>query len=231
LEPKFAPETSAVGGGTAVPPTASAGRGATTTSAAAAGAAAMTTTTAPPGTTPARGVPEGADAPTSASIEDRQFDTTPSVLDPPPPWADLVGARLTRSAAGFELRVRLRGGAPATSGDANHTMNVASFYDVDGNGSVDYEVWLNVASGGWGASYFDNTGGGKGGYQEKSGVTVAPEGGELVARFPLSHLAGATRFRWSLASEWGRYEVLGTTAAARDDLPDNDQPATFPTSP
>lgn len=107
-------------------------------------------------------------------------------------------------------------------------MNIASFYDVDGNGSIDYEVWLNVAAGGWGSSYFDNTGEGKGGFQEKSGVTVSPEGAEVVARFPLTHFAGAERLRWSLASEWGRYEAVGTSAMVRDDLPDNDVPANFP---
>jgi hypothetical protein len=229
LQPTFSPETSVV----AAPPSTAAGaagasttasKASTPTTASGAGATGATTTTrsgvAAPTTSPA--------GPTAVTIEDRQFDTTPSVLDPAPAWADLVGASLTRTAGGFELRIRSRGGAPATSGDDDHTMNVASFYDVDGDGSIDYEIWLNVASGGWGASYFDDTGGGHGGYQERSGVTVAPEGTDLVARFPLTHLAGATHFRWSLASEWGRYEVIGTDAAARDDLPDGDQPATFP---
>lgn len=230
LEPQFAPETTAaggsaatvvtgVGGAPAATPTTIGGRGGVATTSLA-GEQATPTTAAVPSGTPA--------APTSAAIEDREFDTTPSLLDRPPAWADLSAARLTRTADGFELRVRLRGGAPDNSGSESHTMNVASFYDVDGNGSIDYEVWLNVASGGWGASYFDNTGAGKGGFQEKSGVTVAPEGTELVARFPLTHLAGAERMRWSLASEWGRYEAIGTTAMVRDDLPDNDVPATFP---
>lgn len=235
LEPQFAPETTVGEGDAGGAPTTVAGAGAagvptaTPTSAAGGGGAATTVPASGGGAAPTTVAGAAPVTSTTAAIEDREFDTTPSLLDKPPAWADLSAARLTRTAEGFELRVRLRGGAPANSGSDDHTMNIASFYDVDGNGSIDYEVWLNVASGGWGASYFDNTGGGKGGFQEKSGVAVAPEGAEVVARFPLSHLAGAQRLRWSLASEWGRYASLGTTAAARDDLPDNDAPATFPT--
>lgn len=173
------------------------------------------------------GVAPSAGAPTTATVRDREFDTTPSPLDPPPSWADLAGATLSRTPAGFELRVDLRGGAPDKAGDDAHTMNVASFFDVDGDGSLDYEIWLNVDAEGWGASYFDNTQG-TAEFQERSSVAVAPEGAELVARFPLTHLAGAERFRWSIASEWGRYEVIGTAAAARDDLPDDDAAAPFP---
>ena len=107
-------------------------------------------------------------------------------------------------------------------------MNIASFYDVDGDGSIDFEIWLNVASSGWGASYFDNTDASRGGFQDRSGVAVAPEGSDVVARFPRDHLRSAETFRWSVASEWGRYESLGTTAAVRDDLPDDDAAAPFP---
>lgn len=108
-------------------------------------------------------------------------------------------------------------------------MNIASFYDVDGDGTIDYEVWANIANGGWGESYFDNSK--KGGrYQEASGVTVTTEGDEVVLRFPLSHLANAARFRWSLASEWGRYGVIGTDQAARDAAPDDDGASSFPGS-
>lgn len=165
-----------------------------------------------------------------ASIDDPSSDVTPSPLDRPPAWADLTGVRLVRSPSGFELRVRLGGpAAPDRAPDDAHTMNIASFYDLDGDGGIDTEIWLNVASGGWGATWFDNVGDG-GGFQEGSGVTVGPDGQEVVARFPLSHLGAATRFRWSIASEWGRYETIGTIAAARDDAPDNDNPARFPSA-
>lgn len=106
-------------------------------------------------------------------------------------------------------------------------MNIATFFDVNGDGSIDFEVWANLASGGWGSSYFDNMNR-KAFVQEKSGVAVAVEGADVVLRFPLSHLVFAERFRWALASEWGRYEVLGTVAMARDDAPENDAAARFP---
>lgn len=100
-------------------------------------------------------------------------------------------------------------------------MNVASFFDVDGDGVIDYEIWANLADTGWSPAYFDNTGAG-GKFGQGSGVEVEVAGGELVMRFPLSHLANSRGFRWSLASEWGRYEVISSPAAARDDAPDND---------
>jgi hypothetical protein len=163
----------------------------------------------------------------AAQLTDPAGDVSTS-LERPPAWADLLGATLVRSSSGFELRVHLAGGKAPSSSDADHTMNLASFYDVDGDGTIDYEVWANVASGGWGSSYFDDVHHG-GGYQEKSGVTVTPEGDEVVLRFPSSHLGGSTTFRWSIASEWGRYDALGTLATARDAAPDNpDDAADFP---
>ena len=168
-------------------------------------------------------------ATTSASLIDPIGDLTPSPLDPPPRWADLAGGRLTRSPAGFELRVRLGDTAPATSPDANHTMNVASFYDVNGDGTVDYEVWANLADTGWGPAYFDDTPTSSGNrFGAASGVAVSVSADELILTFPLAHLGAADRFRWSLASEWGNYNVIGTLAAARDDAPDNDGAVGFP---
>jgi hypothetical protein len=161
-----------------------------------------------------------------AQLSDPADDLTTSV-ERPPAWADLLGATLSRTSNGFELRVRLGGGKAPTSSDEEHTMNVASFFDVDGDGKIDYEVWANIAARGWGASYFDDVHR-TGGYQEKSGVTVTPEGDEVVLRFPPSHLGGSTAFRWSIASEWGRYSSLGSVATARDDAPDDDKAADFP---
>lgn len=164
---------------------------------------------------------------TTAAIVDRVGDLTPTPADPPPPWADLTGATLIRRADGFELRVRLGGDAAPSTTDADHTMNVASFYDVNGDGSIDFEVWANLAARGWGSSYFDNVKR-RAFFNDKSGVTVAAEGGEVVLRFPLSKLVHADQFRWALASEWGRYDVLGTVGTARDDAPDHDASARFP---
>ena len=181
-----------------------------------------------PGATVPPGTP-GAATTVEAAVTDPEGDATPSPLDPPPPWSDLVGARLIRSDAGFELRIGMGGGDAPETTDEDHTMNVASFYDVDGDGDVDYEIWANVASGGWGPAYYVN-GPGQGGFGEGSGVTVTTEGAEVVLRFPRGHLDDAPRFRWSVASEWGRYEALGTPAMVRDDVPDDDQAVAFPPS-
>jgi hypothetical protein len=197
-----------------------------------------TTTSTPAAGEPTTIVPAPPDEPTAttatageptteAVITDRDGDATPSPIDPPPAWSDLLGARLVRSGSGFELRIRLGGGdAPESTPDDDHTMNLASFYDVDGDGSIDYEIWANVASGGWGASYFDNDGGGR--FGDESFVTVTTEGDEVVVRFALLHLDGAERFRWSIASEWGRYDAIGTPAMVRDEAPDDDGAAAFP---
>lgn len=138
-----------------------------------------------------------------------------------------MGARLIRTEAGFELRVRVAGGdAPEGSGDDAHTMNIASFYDVDGDGEIDYEVWANVATRGWGGSYFNNRDG-TGGYLDDSGVAIRVEADEVVLEFPHAHIDDAPMFRWSVASEWGRYEAIGTESAVRDDVPDDDGSVTF----
>ena len=163
--------------------------------------------------------------PTTGSIADQKGDVTLS-LDRPPAWADLLGGTLTRRAEGYELRVKLGGEVPATY-EPERTINIASFYDVTGDGSIDYEVWVNLASGGWGGSYFDNTRRGANRINDEA-LGITPTGDELVITFPLTHLASAERMQWAMASEWGRYETIGTAAAARDDAPDNDAAARFP---
>ena len=118
--------------------------------------------------------------------------------------------------------------APSATDDS-HTMNIASFYDVDGDGNGDYQVWVNLASNGWDGAYFDqgpNRGPNRFGVDSQ--VTITEEADEVVIRFPTSLLGGATSFRWSVASEWGKYETISTDLAARDDAPDNDQAVTYP---
>lgn len=218
LTPQFAPDTS-------VATTTTSSSGATSTTGRG-GTTATSTTAASSARPPSQVAPPVIAGATTAAIVDRQGDLTESA-EVPPAWADLVGGTLIRRADGFELRVRLGGGSAPTTTDEDHTMNVASFYDVDGDGRVDYEVWANLASGGWGGSRFDNVGR-RAWFNEKAGVTIAVTGDEVVLRFPLGHIDGAERFRWSLASEWGRYEGLGTPATARDDAPDFDAAARFP---
>lgn len=165
--------------------------------------------------------------PITVLIADPFGDLTPSVLDPPPPWADLVGADLTLDATGYTLRVHLGGGQAPNNIDADHTMNIGSFFDLDGDGQIDEEVWANLVSGGWGGAWFnDHQGQAK--FVDDSGVDVTVEGDAVVLRFGTDKVLKAKSFRWSIASEWGKYAVIGTVAAARDDDPDNDQPASFP---
>jgi hypothetical protein len=162
----------------------------------------------------------------TARITDRIGDATPSLLDRPPAWADLAGATLTRSGNQFELRIQLGGGTAPQKTDSDHTMNVASFYDVDGDGNVDYEAWANVADSGWSGSWFDDRNG-VSKYGADAGVTWTPEGDAIVMRFDAAHVGNAKSFRWSIASEWGRYETLSGPTSSKDDAPDNDQPSTF----
>lgn len=181
-------------------------------------------TTATPAATPTP-APAEVVTPTTGAISDRQGDVTFS-LDRRPRWADLVGGTLTRRGDGYELRVKLAGAVPSTY-ETERTINIASFFDVTGDGSIDYEVWVNLASEGWGGSYFDNTRTGANRINDEA-LAITPTGNELVISFPLTHLAAAERMQWAMAMEWGRYEVIGTAAAARDDAPDNDAAARFP---
>lgn len=163
----------------------------------------------------------------SSAVSDPAGDLTPSPADPPPPWADLRGATLRRASSQMELAVELGGTAPDRAPDPDHTMNIASFYDLDGDGVIDVEVWVTLADDGWGGAYFDDRAG-TSAYAGKSQVQARVEQGRLVLRFPTTHLHDATVFRWSIASEWGRYEAIGTDLAARDDAPDDDGAVRFP---
>jgi hypothetical protein len=164
-------------------------------------------------------------APASASLSDPEGDVTGSPVERPPAWVDLLGATLTRSTEGWELRVRVAGGqAPDSSGSQEHTMNLAFFADLDGDGAVDAQIWANLADHGWGAGWFPPEPPNR--FGEASEVTITPEGDEVVLRFPASHLP-AERLRWSVAAEWGRFEALGTAFTARDRAPDAG-PAHFP---
>ena len=59
-------------------------------------------------------------------------------------------------------------------------------------------------------------------------IEAAVSDGKVILSFDASLLANAERFRFATSSEYGRYETIGTELMARDDAPDNDQPARFP---
>lgn len=195
-----------------------------------------TETTAPPGTAPqAEGTrqPEAAGTAAAAARHATASRRTPTratasvtdatgdvewTLQRPPEYTDIAAATLTRASDGYTLRVRFAAEVPQRQHD-DRTMNVASFFDVTGDGEIDYEIWANLADNGWGPSYRDRRNG-EARFMADSDVQVAARGRSLVFRFPLRHLAGARTFQWATASEWGSYETIATAAAARDYAPD-----------
>lgn len=136
---------------------------------------------------------------------------------------DIVHAELTRSSARFELRVGFGAGVPERQADEDRTMNVASFYDVIGDGQIDYETWVNLADNGWRPGYLDRREG-RARFMDDSGVQIGVKSAQLVIRFPLGHLDGAAALWWSVGSEWGSHEVVSTPAAARDHAQTTDPP-------
>lgn len=151
----------------------------------------------------------------SASLSDPSGDVSGS-LTKAPDQVDVLGATITREPDGFSLRVSFAGAVPAR--DAEKTENVASFYDVDGDGQVDYEVWATLADNGWSGSYRFPDGARFG---SDSQVKVGVDGRDLVLGFPLAHLRQARAFRWSVGAEWGTYEQVAAGATAHDTAPDH----------
>jgi len=162
----------------------------------------------------------------SATVTDAPSDRS-ATLEPSPDWADLETIRIQRDDATMTLAIGLSGGAPETAPNDTHTMNIATFFDVDGDGFIDYEIWANVNDSGWGTAYYDNVEG-KAEFADQDDIEVEVVDAAVVMTFPANKLASAERFRFATASEYGRYETIGTDLMARDDAPDNDQPARFP---
>jgi hypothetical protein len=171
------------------------------------------------------GEPEA--APLRSHVTDPTGDVETLRLGSPPRHADLVAATLVRDARGYQLAIEVDGGVPERARDGDHTMNVASYYDITGDGHVDVEVWANLADGGWDTARYDNRSG-MGAFSDDDRVSVTVDEDRLLLDFPLGVLDGAERFRWAVASEWGRYEELGTPMSARDEMPDDGAPASFP---
>lgn len=173
----------------------------------------------------------GGEPPTTPPLERVEFadpvgDATPGVgTDTPPPWTDLAGGSLERRADAYRLVVRLGGEAPKAA-PGSETMNIASFYDLDGDGAIDYEIWVNLGPDGWGPVWYDDQGNAAPG--EDSNVTVEIEGDEVQLIFPGVMLASPDRLRFSIASEYGELTTIGSSFARRDDAPDDDQAVSFP---
>jgi hypothetical protein len=159
-------------------------------------------------------------------FDDPVGDATPGTgVGTPPPWTDLAGGSLERQGNAYRLTVRLGGAAP-TKAPGSATMNIASFYDVDGDGAVDYEIWANLGAEGWGPVWYDDEDHAAPG--EASNVTVVVDGDEVRLLFPDVMLGKPDTLRFSIASEYGELATIGTDLARRDDAPDNDQAVAFP---
>ncbi|MFP5322978.1 MAG: hypothetical protein ACLGIC_14200 [Acidimicrobiia bacterium] len=158
------------------------------------------------------------------SFDDPVGDAVGGLDDDPPAWSDLAGGALERQGNAYRLTVRLGGRAPETQPGAE-TMNVASFFDVDGDGAVDHELWVNLGDTGWGPVWYEGDRAYPG---EASNVTVVVDGDELRLLFPDVMLGAPEALRFSLASEYGSLDVIGSDFARRDDAPDDDQAVSFP---
>lgn len=163
----------------------------------------------------------------TGSIGDPTGDVRPGTpLQDPPRSVDLTGLTLTRDPTGYEVRVDLAGPAPQRR-ESERITNIATFYDVDGDGELDYQVYATSTDDGWGSAYFDHVRGGSA-YADDDGVDVTVEDGAVVIRFPLGHLGGAEWLQWSAATQWGTFEELETGTEARDRAPDDGRGIVWP---
>ena len=153
----------------------------------------------------------------SVRVDDPAGDLSRSV-EGAPDAADIVAVELSRSGDAVEVRTTFAGAVP-TRQSGGKGMNVASFYDVDGNGVVDYEVWASLADDGWGTGHLDRREE-RATFGPSTGIAVSVQGRTLVTTFPADRIGGAKRFRWSAASEWGSYEAMAASTSARDYAPD-----------
>ncbi len=159
--------------------------------------------------------------PLRASVSDPAGDVRGS-LTGAPAYADLTGAAFTRDDV-FEVRVSFAGAVPQRQTD-DRIVQVATFYDLDGDGETDYEVWASLADNGWGTSYRTPDGARFG---EDSGARARPEGNDLVITFPLSHLERADAMAWAVGAQWGTLEQISTGTTSKDNAPDGGW-ASFP---
>lgn len=162
----------------------------------------------------------------SASVQDPSGDVREDPTDPPPPYVDILGAELARGSDGYELLLTLGGDVPERSRDPDRATDVTSFYDVDGDGRIDYEVGASLADDGWGPAYFDDRRS-ESAYGEESGIEVEVRGDALALTFPLGHLDDAERLQWAVATQYGTFAAIAADTASSDAAPDNGG-ASFP---
>lgn len=216
--PQFEPDTSAEGATSTQPAAVEGGPGTSSPTSAAPGEESAETTTS---------VAAAAPSPQKeiVSFDDPVGDAVGGLDQNPPKWADLAGASLERQGNAYRLTVRLGDTAPETA-PGSATMNVATFFDVDGDGGIDHELWVNLGDAGWGPTWWTGDRAQPG---EASNVTVEVEGDQVHLSFPDVMLDQPERLRFSVASEYGELAVIGSSYAHRDDAPDGDRAVDFPT--
>ena len=153
-----------------------------------------------------------------SSVTDPRGDTTSPLLGSAPEWADLVGGSVERTGTGDVTLTMVLATEPEPPHEGT-TMNVAAFQDLTGDGQIDLEVWANWSADGWFPSWRDNLDGAAA-YGDDTGIEVRADGPELTLVVPAERFGDTDSWRWSLGLEWGRYEWLGTSAAAHDLAPD-----------
>ena len=153
-----------------------------------------------------------------SSVTDPRGDTTSPLLGSAPEWADLVGGSVERAGTGDVTLTLVLAAEPEPPREGT-TMNVAAFHDLTGDGNIDLEVWGNWSADGWFPSWRDNLEG-TAAFGDDTGIEVHADGPELQLVVPAGRFDDTTSWRWSMGLEWGRYEWLGSPAAAHDLAPD-----------
>lgn len=160
------------------------------------------------------------------SFDDPVGDATPGVgAGQPPAWTDLAGGSLERQGNAYRLTVRLASEAPQTA-PGPETMNIATYFDIDGDDGVEYELWVNLGRSGWFPVWYDDKGNAIRG--DDTNVTVVVEGDEVRLLFPDVMIDEPEQLRFSIASEYGPLTSIGSSTARRDDAPDGDRAVAFP---
>jgi len=159
------------------------------------------------------------------SFDDPIGDAVGGLDQDPPPWSDLAGGSLERQDGVYRLAVELGDEAPQAA-PGSETMNIATFFDVDGDGDVDHEIWVNLDGEGWGPVRYDDQGTVAPG--QESGVTIEVIDRSVTLVFSAPVIGAPERLRFSIASEYGDLEVIGSDFARRDDAPDDDRAVSFP---
>lgn len=143
-----------------------------------------------------------------------------------PAHADLRSLALEVAGDTATITIGFAGPAPE-QGEGDDILNVATYHDVTGDGSVDYEIWASLTADGWGTSWYDVRNG-TARFAADDDVDVDVVDGAVVLTFPPGHLGGARSGRWLASSEWGSVATISSGTSTTDDAPDDRSGRTWP---